>query len=146
MFRSISIFSAVSLLTIGSLVGQSVQAASTPIAGYVGENPSSVPNCPYLVWRLAKHADGTITGIVFYSDLSGLSLAKGNIDQKGQFHFELTSALGEGPVATVDGMTKGRGKTAAKMNGAGCANSEVKLTPVNNLNKIPMASQNSYKG
>ena len=83
---------------------------------------------------------------MYYSDLSGMSLAKGNIDRSGQFHLQLTSALGTGPVASVDGMKPRKGNATATIKGEGCANAQIALNPVDNLNRIPTASQTSYKG
>ncbi|MGH7869698.1 MAG: hypothetical protein ACREP9_19240 [Candidatus Dormibacteraceae bacterium] len=131
-------------LVAGILVDQSM-AASPPTAGYVGQGASSVAGCPYLIWRLTKHADGAVTGIVYYSDLSGVSMAKGNVGKSGQFHIELTSEMGEGPVGTVDGLRPPNGKATATMKGPGCANMEIRLTPVDNLNQIPLAAQTPYK-
>jgi len=130
-----------SFLAVGTFVERPSMAAAPPAAGYVGQGASSIAGCPYLIWRLAKHENGTVTGIVYYSDLSGVSMAKGNISKSGQFHIELTSAMGEGPVATVDGVKPPNGgKATATMKGAGCANMEMRLSPVDNLKRIPSAT------
>lgn len=136
---------ALSALVVG-LPGGRPAAAAQPMTGYVGQSASSVAGCPFLIWRLVKHDDGAITGIVYYSDLSGLSMAKGNITKSGQFQLQLTSALGEGPVGTVQGTRPKSGKATATMTGAGCANMVMQLSPVDNLNRIPLASQTGYKG
>lgn len=146
MSRTVTICCALGLLAAGGFAGWPSAAAAPPIAGYIGQTASSVAGCPFLLWRLAKHANGSITGLVYYSDLGGISMAKGNINQSGQFHIELTSALGDGPVATIEGKKPGYGKATAVMKGAGCANAELKMSPVDNLNLIPSASQNAYKG
>jgi hypothetical protein len=104
-----------------------------------------VAGCPFLIWRLARHNDGKITGLVYYSDLSGISTANGQIDPSGQFHIELTSSIGDGPVAVVDGKKPAKGKATATMKGAGCANMVMELTPVDDLNRIPLATQTPYR-
>lgn len=103
---------------------------SARIGGYTGGSPSSVAGCPALIWRFALHDDGTITGIVYYSDVSGLSSAKGSMDQSGHFHLQLTSAIGDGPVGTVDGEKTTKGRGYATMTGQGCANMHMTLSPV----------------
>lgn len=130
-----------STLVAGILVEGPSIAAAPPAAGFVGQGASSIAGCPYLIWRLAKHENGTVTGIVYFSDLSGISMAKGNINKSGQFHIELTSAMGEGPVAVVTGVKPPKGPATATMKGEGCANMEMRLTPEDNLNRIPSATQ-----
>ena len=146
MTRIAAVAFALGLLPLGTLVGSPSIAATPPQAGYIGQAASTVAGCPYLIWRLAKHDDGTITGIVYYSDLSGVSQAKGNIEASGQFQLQLTSAMGNGPVATVNGMKPKTGAASATVKGEGCANAQIALNPVSNLNRIPTASQNSYRG
>jgi hypothetical protein len=117
---------------------------SSHISGFAGSNNSSVAGCPALLWRLALHEDGTITGIVYYSDLSGLSMAKGDMDQSGHFHLQLTSSMGNGPVGTVDGeRPKTMGKRGyATLTGQGCANMHMTLIPLSNINRVNPATQN----
>jgi hypothetical protein len=116
----------VGMLAIGALalgVAASRPAvAKTPVAGIIGQTASSVAGCPNVMWRLARHDDGTITGIFFYSDLSGTSEAKGIEDATGRFHIQLTSAMGNGPVGVVDGQRAKDGKVVADLVGQGCAN------------------------
>jgi hypothetical protein len=60
------------------------------VAGFVGWQYSSVAGCPYMQWKLARHSNGQITGIVYYSDMSGVS------SQAGHFQITLTSEMGSG--------------------------------------------------
>jgi hypothetical protein len=106
-----------------------IAAPPARVGGYTGGSPSSVAGCPALLWRFALHEDGTITGIVYYTDVSGLSIAKGSMDQSGHFHLQLTSALGDGPVGTIDGEKTKKGGHAT-MTGQGCANMHMTLSPV----------------
>jgi hypothetical protein len=91
------------LSNIGSrtVVGKPA-TADTPTAGYVGWTYSSVSGCPYIEWKLARHSDGSVTGIVYYSDMSGVSTANGTVGG-GHFQLALTSSMGNGPVGTVTG-------------------------------------------
>lgn len=141
MKRPITTISALGLLALGASIGQPSSAAAPQMSGFVGQGASSVAGCPFIIWRLVKHDDGTVTGIAYYSDLSGLSMVNGAINKSGQFHFELKSAMGNGPVATVDGTKPAKTRATATMRGEGCANMEIKLDPVENLRLVPRASQ-----
>ena len=137
----------IALMSLGALTLAPVlspvamaQGASKP--GYTGSAVSSVPGCPKLVWRLARDGNN-VNGIAYYSDLSGLSEVKGTVDQAGAFTLQLTSVMGNGPVATVTGHREAKnplrteeaqGGLVAEMKGAGCANMHLTMRPVYNLN------------
>jgi hypothetical protein len=121
MSRVTTIVTALGLLAAGAVVGKPA-AAAVPVAGYVGWDYSSVAGCPYLEWKLARHTDGTVTGIVYYSDMSGTSQANGTIDQAGHFQLTLTSAMGNGPVGTITGTKSADGAVTATLTGQGRAN------------------------
>lgn len=108
--------------------------AAAPVAGYTGTARSSVAGCPYLVWRLAKHPGGKVTGIAYYSDLSGLSMVDGSVDPEGHFTLNLKSDMGKGPVGTVTGTRKSDGSVTAQMVGEGCANMTLNIKPVQDMN------------
>lgn len=107
--------------------------------GFVGEAASSVAGCPKLMWRLARDGD-QVNGIVYYSDLSGLSHVTGTVDKSGHFTLTTTSVMGSGPVGTVTGQRKAAGANQASgalqatMTGEGCANMHLSMKPVANLN------------
>lgn len=122
---------AAGLLAIG--VQGRPAAAATP-QGFSGHAESSVPGCPYLAWRLALAANGDITGIAYYSDLSGVSMVKGKGDGHGHFTLDLTSTMGNGPVGTVNGTRTSRGGVVANMTGQGCANMHLTMEPLTNIN------------
>lgn len=121
------------LLTGIAAAGNPLDAAPPPVAGYTGEAQSTVAGCPYLVWRLARHPNGDVTGIFYFSDMSGVSLATGTINQVGQFRVTLTSAMGQGPVGTVTGTKSPNGKIDATMTGEACANMKLHFNPIDNL-------------
>jgi len=123
MRRVASFVSALALLATGAVISKpAVAAPPPPVAGYVGQAPSSVAGCPYIAWRLARHDNGEVTGITYYSDMSGVSMVTGTVNQAGQFHLTLTSSMGNGPVATVDGTKAANGNVTGIMKGEGCAN------------------------
>jgi hypothetical protein len=134
MSRVTTIVTALGLLAAGA-VAEKPAAAAVPVAGYVGWAYSSVSGCPYLEWKLARHPDGSITGIVYYSDMSGVSTANGTINQAGQFQITLTSSMGNGPVGTVTGTKSADGAVTATMTGQGCANMHMHSNAVADINQ-----------
>jgi hypothetical protein len=137
---------ATSALALGAFEVPPTAAASPapPVAGMVGFAPSTVAGCPYIEWRLARHADGKITGIFWYSDLSGTSEAAGSEDSTGRFHIQVTSAVGKGPVGVVDGTRSPQGKVVAAMKGEGCANDRVvRMIRVTDINSYPIRAYRS---
>lgn len=135
MSRLATIIAVSGVIAAGVAAGNPAAAAAPPVAGYVGWAYSTQSGCPYLEWKLARHPDGTITGVVYYSDMSGVSMANGNIDQGGHFQITLTSSMGNGPVGTVTGTKYSSGATTATLKGQGCANAEIRMNPVANLNQ-----------
>lgn len=133
--RKIATLLATSALALGAVVVQQAMAAGPPpVAGFTGYAPSSVAGCPYIQWRVARHDDGKITGRFWYSDLSGTSVAVGMVDPAGKFHVQLTNAIGEGPVGTIDGQRSANGQIVADLRGQGCANYHVmRMTPTANV-------------
>jgi hypothetical protein len=141
--RHIVTLVATSALALGPFVVWPTAAAppAPPVAGMVGFAPSSVAGCPNINWRLARHDDGKITGIFWYSDLSGTSEAVGSEDSTGRFHIGVKSAVGQGPVGVVDGTRSPQGKVVATMKGEGCANDRVvRMIRVKNINSYPEAT------
>jgi hypothetical protein len=133
MSRLATIITVSGLLAAGVAAGRPAVAA-TPVAGYIGSAPSSVAGCPYIEWKLARHSNGEVTGIVYYSDMSGVSMANGTV-QAGQFQLTLTSSMGNGPVGTVTGSRSANGAITATMTGQGCANMHMHVNPVADLNR-----------
>jgi hypothetical protein len=123
---------ALSWLSIGA-ISQSGTAAPPHTAGYNGVGHSSVPGCPDMVWRLVR-TGSNVSGIAYYSDLSGLSMVKGTVNSAGHFQLTLTPQMGEGPSATVTGVRKPNGSAQAEMTGKGCANMHISMQPVTDVN------------
>ena len=102
--------------------------------GFEGHAESSVPGCPYLAWRLARHDNGEVTGIAYYSDLSGVSMVKGTMNDAGQFQLVLTPSMGNGPNGTVEGTRSSNGAVEADLKGQGCANMHLVVQPLTDIN------------
>lgn len=131
MFLKIAMLAATGIAAAVCLGGTA--SAAPPVAGFVGSAPSSVAGCPYIAWRLARHPDGTVTGIAYYSDLSGVSQVTGNVNSAGVFELQLTSQMGQGPTGTVTGKRLKNGEGDATLKGPGCANMHVVMHPVSNM-------------
>jgi hypothetical protein len=72
-------------------------------------------------------------------------MAHGHIDPSGQFHLELTSAMGNGPVGVADGKKPAGEKPTGILKGPGCANMDMEgMSEVDNLNQVPLATQVPY--
>ena len=127
--RNLAIASVLSLAAAGAAIGTPAIAALPEVMGFSGATPSNVSGCPFIVWRLVNHDNGQVTGIAYYSDLSGLSKVRGMIEQSGQFRLTVTSVMDDGPVGTVSGTKSADGELNATMTGTGCANVNFHMPP-----------------
>ncbi len=123
---------ALSLIAVGT-VSQSGTAAPPGTRGFQGSGHSSVAGCPDLVWRLVRNG-GNVTGITFFSDMSGVSEVKGTVNDAGQFHLTMTPAMANGPSGTVDGTRRPNGAIQAQVRGQGCANMQLSMQPITDVN------------
>ena len=115
-------------------LGRSAAAqVMSPQPGFVGMTKASVAGCPSIGWRLARHDDGTITGISYYADASGVSSVKGTYNQDGKFDLQVASTMGKGPDGTVVGQRNPDGGLVADLKGQGCANSHLTIQGIPNL-------------
>ncbi len=137
----IGMIASLALVSLVWAVGRPAVAAGAASAGYAGASNSTVAGCPGILWRLVTHEDGTITGIVYYSDLSGVSTANGNFNSSGKFHIQLTSSMGNGPVGTATGEKLKNQKGSVTLTGEGCANMHMTLNPIPDMKRVPVASQ-----
>ena len=65
----------------------------------------------------ARHDNGSVTGIAYYNDLSGISMITGTIDQNGNFHLKLTAQVGDGPTGDVVGQKRTGGVHPSDLDG-----------------------------
>jgi len=97
---------------------------TVPIPGYLATAPST-PQCPSMTWHIQPFGApgaGEWAGVVWFSDMSGISVAKGNISKDGTFTLILTSVSGAGPTGTVNGTRTADGKSlTASLDGPGCS-------------------------
>jgi hypothetical protein len=125
------------VLALATGFGPPVHAQGA-VAGYVGEAASLVAGCPWLGWRLARTDNGVVTGMAYYSDASGISAVTGTMGTTpDSIHLVLRSIQGKGPEGTVAVTKSSDGKPVIKLTGEGCANTEVPIRPLPNLNVNP---------
>jgi len=114
---------ATALIAAGTLtIGASYTAATaqnqlayTP--RYAGMTGSSVAGCPNIAWRIGQSPAGALHGMLWYTDMSGMSQVDGSMNGNA-FSLTTRSVMGNGPVGTVTGV---RGQHA-RLVGTGCAN------------------------
>jgi len=132
--RKIAMVLSLGSLALTPVLSRSAAAqAVSPQPGFVGMTKASVAGCPNIGWRLARHDDGTITGISYYADASGASSVKGTYSQNGTFDLQVTSTMGNGPVGTVTGQRSQNGALVADLKGEGCANVHLTIQGIPNL-------------
>ena len=127
--RNLAFALVLSFVTAGAAIGTPAIAALPEVMGFSGATQSNVAGCPFIIWRLVNHDNGVVTGIAYYSDLSGLSKVRGMIEKSGQFKLTVTSSFDNGPVGTVIGTKSGDGELNATMTGTGCANVNFHMPP-----------------
>ena len=132
--RKIAIVLSLGALALTPVLSRSAAAqVVSPQPGFVGMTKASAAGCPNIGWRLARHDDGTITGISYYADASGVSSVKGTYNQDGKFDLQVASTMGKGPDGTVVGQRKPDGGLVADLKGQGCANSHLTIQGIPNL-------------
>ena len=132
--RKIAIVLSLGALALTPVLSRSAAAqVVSPQPGFVGMTKASAAGCPNIGWRLARHDDGTITGISYYADASGVSSVKGTYDQAGKFDLQVASTMGKGPDGTVVGQRNPDGGLVADLKGEGCANSHLTIQGIPNL-------------
>ena len=108
------------------------QGATPPDQVYLPNAPISPPlaNCPNISWAVARSADGNVWGYFFYADGSRRRRnGAGSIDRSGRFRITLTNLSGNGPVGVATGTRSRQGLLEANLNGGGCANLHMQMTP-----------------
>ncbi len=89
-----------------------------------------LPGCAPLTWMLNER-DGTLVGVIWFTDGTGYSAAKGTIDRKaGTFHIDIEPVEGNSsPQGSISGTQKADGTITADIAGGRCANMQMVFKP-----------------
>lgn len=105
----------------------------------MGRAHSTGPACPAITWAIhpvGTAGNGGLSGVLWYLDMSGVSLARGAIGPDGKFALTLTSVSGSGPTGNITGARGADGALMADLNGPGCSKLHISLKPM----EMPMYS------
>jgi len=112
-------------------------AQQGPRPGYLAMAPST-PQCPGMIWHIqrATGSPNGLAGVVWFDDMSGISVAKGALGADGKLALTLTSVSGAGPVGNVTGTRSPDGTALhASLDGPGCSKLNLLRMPVQNLSQ-----------
>ena len=108
------------------------QAGDGPLPAYMYEGMARAnANCPMVTWVIhpvGNPESGGLSGVVWYTDMSGVSLARGMMDKTGKFNLALSAVSGSGPTGTVTGIRAQNGALTADLDGPGCSKLHVRMT------------------
>jgi hypothetical protein len=117
----------------GMLYGGGSYGATFLRAGTPPRKAGTAEACPGVMWDItrtpgAQKGSYDLSGPVWYTDGSGMSLAKGELRPDRTFTLNVTSMGGKGPAGTVTGTLNRDGSRDVKMTGSGtCNNMEMHL-------------------
>ncbi len=101
--------------------------------------------CPALTWAIhpvGAPENGGLSGVLWYTDMSGVSLARGMMGKDGKFTLDVAPISGSGPTGTVSGTRQPNGALMADLNGPGCAKLHISMTPMT----LPMYNMSGNGG
>ena len=133
--RKLSMRKIISSSAIAALAVMAIGTGMTSVAhadgemGYVGARSPVTPACPAFEWRVlpVPPGGGKITGVAYFSDMSGISTIKGTIGADGKITATVTSIEGKGPAGPVTGQRE-KNTTRVEVHGTGCSNVALNLT------------------
>lgn len=129
-------FAGLAAIALGATFGgiSGARAGNGPLPAYMYEGMARAnTNCPMVTWVIhpvGNPESGDLSGVVWFTDMSGVSLARGMMDKAGQFSLALSSVSGSGPTGTVTGVRAQNGALTADLNGPGCSQPHVRMTRV----------------
>ncbi len=131
-------------LALGASLGgiSAARADEGPFATMAFEGMARAnPQCPMVTWVIhpvGNPASGGLSGVVWYTDMSGISLARGMMDKSGKFSLALSAVSGSGPTGTVTGTRASSGALTADLDGPGCSKLHVRMMPTSH--EVPQGS------
>lgn len=93
----------------------------------IGRSSSSCPAISWVIHPVGAAENGGLSGVLWYLDMSGVSLARGTMQKDGKFTLSLTPVSGSGPTGTVVGTRAPGGALMADLNGPGCSMLHVRM-------------------
>ncbi len=128
-------------LVLGSMFATppAAQAGESNGTYYEAVGRAAMPGmvCPPLTWAIhpvGAPENGGLSGVLWYADMSGVSLARGMMTKDGRITLDVTSVSGAGPTGTVTGTRRADGTLMADLNGPGCAKLHIAMKPM----ELPM--------
>lgn len=123
---------AAALLVVGRAVAPTARAQEGEAGlGFMGgHSPPMGPRCRSIGWHVqpvSRTLPASITGVAYYSDMSGLSTIKRTVAADATINATVTPVSGNGPSGTVTGK-RGKGATDIVLTGPGCANAHMHLS------------------
>lgn len=141
-FTSNRLAAAFGVVALGLAAAAGVHAQETGVdaswAYWVGRSKPAGPACPTMEWSVVpipRGVAGTVKGIIFYSDMSGVSQLSGSIAADGKIASTMKSIYGKGPEGQVTGM-RGPEATHVELRGSGCANATFTLPRWGNVSAV----------
>jgi len=115
--------------------GANAQGIAAPTAAYAGV-ARTAPGCPHMSWHIQRvpgSQAGTLAGVAWFVDMSGVSSVRGAVNQAGAFTLTVTSVSGTGPSGTVTGTRGADGSIRASLDGPGCSKLQLLTLPSMNI-------------
>lgn len=134
----------ITALALGATFGvvSGARAGEYPIQMPTFEGMSRTsPQCPMVTWVIhpvGNPESGGLSGVVWFADMSGVSLARGMMDKSGKFSLSLAAVSGSGPTGTVTGTRAASGALMADLDGPGCSKLHVQMMPT--MHEVPQGS------
>jgi hypothetical protein len=112
--------------------GSSVMAQEGPPGYMGGVSTGMTSGCPATEWHIKPVPPTgavTVTGVAYFSDMSGISLIKGTRSAEGAISGTVTSVWGKGPSGKFSGQRTGN-TVHVELKGPGCSAHVVDVHPI----------------
>lgn len=116
-------------LGIGGAMAQGLVPSGGELGYYGGVSKGTPANCPTTEWHikpLPPTGAATITGVAYFSDMSGISKIQGTRTADGKISGTVTSVSGTGPAGRFTGLHTAT-MTHVELAGAGCSKHTVDM-------------------
>jgi len=123
-----------STVVVGAaLIGFSSSVTAQEASTYMGGVSTGMTSgCPVTEWHIKpvpQTGAVTITGVAYFSDMSGISRIQGTRTAEGAISGSVTSVWGSGPSGNFTGKRSGN-MVHVELNGPGCSTHTVDIHPM----------------